>query len=201
MLSTLSPEVRINSSRLEIKPASDMKPRAAGSTVRLEELTRELTLGKPATSQSPPPQSIDIDWSTLVLPQSTAIQRTHQAAQQRTPTPSPPPPPPPFSLQDAITMMKIVEMHKLISSEEENLNQKYDHSIRTVAASLRRIRVDWMLGQWIEDITQASLAFHLWRQRSLSQRAASASVLEGAVKEHCYRSCSFFFICCVMFLL
>jgi hypothetical protein len=180
MLSTLSPEVRIESNRLELKPVPGVKPREVGSTSRLETLNRELTFGNSVSSQSPPPQAIDIEWSAFLLPKPAA---------PATPTPSPPPPPPPFSLQDAITMMKLVEMHKLLSSEEENLNPKYDSSIRTVAASLRNVRVDWMSGHWIENITQAALAFHLWRQRSLSQRIASASIfVESAFIEHSYRS-------------
>jgi hypothetical protein len=111
------------------------------------------------------------------------FQRSQHATQKDTPTPSPPPPPPPTEndyspLQDATMMQKIVEMYKLLSSDAQNSN--HDDSIYKVTSSLRRLRGDWMLGRWIEGITQASLAFNLWRQRSLTHRASGASVRRRA---------------------
>ena len=76
-------------------------------------------------------------------------------------------------------MFKIVELHKLLGSKD-SVHKHDDKSIFTVAASLRKLRGDWMLGQWIETCTAASLAFNLWRQRSLSQRAAGPSSCEIA---------------------
>lgn len=113
-------------------------------------------------------------------PQSTSIHR----AQQRIQSASPPPPPPPLlgppTLRVAATMVKIVEMHKLLGSGEELSAKPIDTSIYTVSASLRKLRGDWMLGQWIETYTAASLAFNLWRQRSLSQRTAGMIACKSA---------------------
>jgi hypothetical protein len=167
-----SSEAQIEKERSAVKTGEEM--RSVGSTSRLHRFKKDFTFENATMSQSPPPLAIDIEWSALVSPQSAGSQLRRHVGK----TESPPPPPPPLypnvslSLQDAATMMRIVEMYKLFSSADEDSNQKHGSSAHTLAASLRKLRVDWMLGQWIEGITQASLAFNLWRQRSLFRRAA-----------------------------
>ncbi len=171
-LSSSSSEVQIKIDQHTVKTGEETQP--VGSTSRLYRFKKDFTFENATMSQSPPPLAIDIEWSALVSPQSAAVQQRRHAGK----TESPPPPPPPLypnvslSLQDAATMMRIVEMHKLFSAADDDFNQKHGSSAHTLAASLRKLRVDWMLGQWIEGITQASLAFNLWRQRSLFRRAA-----------------------------
>jgi hypothetical protein len=95
-------------------------------------------------------------------------------------------------------MQKIVEMYKLLSSDAQISN--HDDSIYKVTASLRRLRGDWMLGQWIEGITQASLAFNLWRQKSLTHRASGESFRSRYLRAFSVR-CIIGSICCSRMIL
>lgn len=133
-------------------------------------------------SLSPPPQAVDLDWSTFFATKATSEHKHKTSLRFKFESPYPPPPPPPddipeapVTLQDVVNMKKIVEMQSLLFSQEETSGQMHGNtSMYTSAASLRKLRHDWILGGWIKYITQASLAFHLWRQRCLPQRAAGS---------------------------
>ncbi len=160
----------------------DVKPIAVGTKSTLEPRNGH----DPIVSLSPPPQAMNLEWSTFFATKAATRGQSARRRRQHE-SPSPPPPPPhddaPLTLQEAANMKKIVEMHRLLCSQDESPGELHGaESIYTLAASLRKLRGDWMLGVWIKCITQASLAFHLWRQRCLSPRAAGLLFCENISK-------------------
>jgi hypothetical protein len=176
--SSASPNVQSNSEQRAIKPVINGDFKVVRPKSRLQQLNRELEEGDEFTSRSPPPLAVDFEWSSLISPQPEPGQRSRYRTQTESPSPPPPPPLPQNAFEkfkDAAKMMKIVEMCTFLNSEEDKTTDSFDKSIFKVAASLRKLRSDWMLGTWIESITQASLAFSFWRQRTLSRRSAGLS--------------------------
>ena len=176
--SSASPSVQSNSEQRAIKPVLNGDFKVVRPKSRLQQTNRELEEGDGFMSRSPPPLAVDFEWSSLISPQPESGKRSRYRTQTASPSPPPPPPLPQNAFEkfkDAAKMMKIVEMCTFLNSEEDKTTYALDKSIFKVAASLRKLRSDWMLGTWIESITQASLAFSFWRQRSLSRRSAGLS--------------------------
>jgi hypothetical protein len=177
-----SPAGQSNLEQHQKRQELDVKPMVVGTKSTLEPRNGH----GPIVSISPPPQAMNLEWSTFFATKAAPRgQSARRRRQYESPSPSPPPPPPPhddapLTLQEAANMKKIVEMHTLLCSQDESPGELHGaKSIYTLAASLRKLRGDWMLGVWIQCITQASLAFHLWRQRCLSLRAAGLLFCEN----------------------